>query len=596
MVGALAAAAVWVTTGTAAAATLSASVTVNASQSLGTFTDIGVGANTAVWDSNLADTQTATLMRNANVKMLRYPGGSYADIYHWQTHTADGGAFIAPNTSFDSFMGMVRSASSQAMVIANYGSGTAQEAADWVRSANVTKGYGVKYWEIGNEVYGNGHYGSQWENDTHADKSPRAYATNALQYITAMKAVDPSIKIGIVLTTPGGWPDGVVGSGDSADWNNTVMGIIGNRADFAIFHFYPGGASEADMLTKAGTVAGTVSPFRALLNRYGATNTQIMVTETNGAPKRTTQPDALYAADLYLTMMENGVTNIDWWNTHNGAGTIGTDSAGATDYGDEGMISNGSCSGGTCEPAAQTPFAPYFGIQMVSRVGGPGAGLIGTSSSASLLTTHAAKRADGSVDVLLLNKDPNNSYSVNLSYSGFTPAASVTVDTFARGTSAITSGTQGTSTSQTIPPYALVTVHLRAGSGPTSGPTTAAPSPSASTPRPSTSPAPGGTCRVAYRTNSWSTGFTADVTITNAGSTAINGWNLQWTFPGNQQITSAWNGVSTQNGQSASVANASYNATIAPNGSASFGFQASYSGTNADPTDFRLGGTACTRV
>jgi hypothetical protein len=460
----------------------------------------------------------------------------------------------------------------------------------------VTKGYGVKYWEIGNEVYGNGHYGSQWENDTHADKSPRAYATNALQYITAMKAVDPSIKIGIVLTTPGGWPDGVVGSGDSADWNNTVMGIIGNRADFAIFHFYPGGASEADMLTKAGTVAGTVSPFRALLNRYGATNTQIMVTETNGAPKRTTQPDALYAADLYLTMMENGVTNIDWWNTHNGAGTIGTDSAGATDYGDEGMISNGSCSGGTCEPAAQTPFAPYFGIQMVSRVGGPGAGLIGTSSSASLLTTHAAKRADGSVDVLLLNKDPNNSYSVNLSYSGFTPAASVTVDTFARGTSAITSGTQGTSTSQTIPPYALVTVHLRAGSGPTSGPTTAAPSPSASTPRPSTSPAPGGTCRVAYRTNSWSTGFTADVTITNAGSTAINGWNLQWTFPGNQQITSAWNGVSTQNGQSASVANASYNATIAPNGSASFGFQASYSGTNADPTDFRLGGTACTRV
>jgi cellulose 1,4-beta-cellobiosidase len=101
---------------------------------------------------------------------------------------------------------------------------------------------------------------------------------------------------------------------------------------------------------------------------------------------------------------------------------------------------------------------------------------------------------------------------------------------------------------------------------------------------------------VTYRTNSWSTGFTADVTITNAGSTAINGWNLQWTFPGNQQITSAWNGVSTQNGQSASVANASYNATIAPNGSASFGFQASYSGTNADPTDFRLGGTACTRV
>ena len=48
-----------------------------------------------------------------------------------------------------------------------------------MRYANVTKGYGVKYWEIGNEVYGNGHYGADWEADNHADKSPTGYATTS---------------------------------------------------------------------------------------------------------------------------------------------------------------------------------------------------------------------------------------------------------------------------------------------------------------------------------------------------------------------------------------------------------------------------------
>jgi hypothetical protein len=205
-VGVAAAATVWTSMGTASAATLSATVTVNAGQNVATFPAGVVGANVAIWDGRLADPQTSTLLKNAAVSFVRYPGGSYGDIYHWQTHTAPGG-YVAPNTSFDEYMTMVRSAGAQPIIIANYGSGTPQEAADWVRYANVTQGYGVKYWEIGNEVYGNGHYGANWETDNHADKSPRGYATNVLQYVSAMKAVDPTIKIGVVLTTPTYWPD-----------------------------------------------------------------------------------------------------------------------------------------------------------------------------------------------------------------------------------------------------------------------------------------------------------------------------------------------------------------------------------------------------
>ena len=71
---------------------------------------------------------------------------------------------MAPGTDFDSFMGTVQKIGAQPILIANYGTGTPQEAAGWVQYANITKGYGVKYWEIGNEVYGNGYYRTWSEN------------------------------------------------------------------------------------------------------------------------------------------------------------------------------------------------------------------------------------------------------------------------------------------------------------------------------------------------------------------------------------------------------------------------------------------------
>ena len=64
---------------------------------------------------------------------------------------------------------------------------------------------------------------------------------------------------------------------------------------------------------------------------------------------------------MYMTWLENGVVNVDWWDEHNGAGTI-TTVDGATDYGDQGIFSNASSSSGVTEPAAETPFAPYYGI------------------------------------------------------------------------------------------------------------------------------------------------------------------------------------------------------------------------------------------
>jgi endo-1,4-beta-xylanase len=104
----------------------------------------------------------------------------------------------------------------------------------------------------------------------------------------------------------------------------------------------------------------------------------------------------------------------------------------------------------------------------------------------------------------------------------------------------------------------------------------------------------GGTCHVTYtKSSEWAGGFTANVTISDTGTSAINGWRLTFTFPGDQKITNAWNGTVTQSGESVTATNASYNATIAAGGSTSLGFQGTWTASDAAPTSFAVNGTIC---
>ena len=104
----------------------------------------------------------------------------------------------------------------------------------------------------------------------------------------------------------------------------------------------------------------------------------------------------------------------------------------------------------------------------------------------------------------------------------------------------------------------------------------------------------GGSCQVAYaKTSEWPGGFTANVTISNGGTSAINGWTLKFTFPGDQKVTNAWNATVVQSGTAVSATNASYNGTIAPGGNTSFGFQGTFTSNDSSPTAFTLNGANC---
>ncbi|NUR70345.1 MAG: cellulase family glycosylhydrolase [Hamadaea sp.] len=124
----------------------------------------------------------------------------------------------------------------------------------------------------------------------------------------------------------------------------------------------------------------------------------------------------------------------------------------------------------------------------------------------------------------------------------------------------------------------------------TSASASASPSPSVSPSRspsasPSTSPTSSGgkTCTATYTiVNSWPGGFQADVKVT-AGSAAISGWAVSWTFANGQTVTQMWSATPTTSGASVTARNVSYNGSLAAAGSTSFGFLGSWNGTNAVP-------------
>ncbi|MEU6407701.1 cellulose binding domain-containing protein [Microbispora sp. NPDC046933] len=144
----------------------------------------------------------------------------------------------------------------------------------------------------------------------------------------------------------------------------------------------------------------------------------------------------------------------------------------------------------------------------------------------------------------------------------------------------------------TLPARSMTTfvTSLSGGQSPSPSPVVS-PSPS---PTPSPSGGTGTGPRVTYTMNSWSDGFTAGISITNTGTSTINGWTLAFTLPSGQSITSGWNATYTPSSGQVSARNVSYNATLAPGATVDIGFQATHTGNTAKPTAFTLNGVPCT--
>jgi len=88
----------------------------------------------------------------------------------------------------------------------------------------------------------------------------------------------------------------------------------------------------------------------------------------------------------------------------------------------------------------------------------------------------------------------------------------------------------------------------------------------------------------------WNGGFTATVKITNSGTSAINGWNINWRYSGSDKVTSSWN-VNLTGTNPYTATNISWNGTLQPNQSVEFGFQGSKGSAPAEVPV--INGAAC---
>jgi len=454
---------------------LAARVTIDVTAPLAVVPPFGMGLHASVYDNALHAAEVPALLKEAGVALLRWPGGGYADNYHWSLHRmtpwfnnpAQAG-YLGAGSDFGGFVTLLASFQGAAMITVNYGSnlagdgpGEPQEAAAWVAYANgdpasevaigpdstgrdwgtvgswaslraadrlaVDDGknflriahpspLGIRYWEIGNEVFGNGYYtrvpaagatdagaaAVGYEEDLHVpyDGTTRSghpalsgstYGAGVRAYVQAMKAVDPTIKIGAVLNTPPNdysW---------GPTWNMEVLQASGPVIDFVIVHLYTGRNAASLLRAPPQRVPAMTAELRSLIATYcgdNAANVELMMTELGpnfAVPPAQAQAAGLFAADAYLSLLEAGFANVDWLELHNGSFLV---------------------------EQTQVKGPAFNGIRMAHLLSAPGDTLVTASSDQSAIAVHAAARADGTVGVMLINKQPAISTLVTVTING----------------------------------------------------------------------------------------------------------------------------------------------------------------------------------
>ena len=455
-------------------------LTVNAGRAVRTADARWFGMNVAIWDNALDTPQTVTQLTNMGARALRFPGGSDSDDYHWVPNRQDNNTWTW-QTSMAGFIDVITNMNGQSMITVNYGSGFTNEAAAWVAYANgstssslllgvdptghnwISAGYwanlraaaplqtddgknflrisrpapvGLKYWEIGNEEYGS------WETDSNSlPHDPYTYALRARDYISLMKAVDPTIKIGVVVT-PGedsfanytNHPALNARTGQAHfGWTPVLLATLkslGVTPDFVIHHRYPqgsGGETDEGLLLSTSGWASDAANLRQMISDYAGsngTNIEIVCTENNSVSSNpgkqsTSLVNGLFFADGLAQLMQTEINGLFWWNFRNGGDSFGgntNDSLyGWRQYGDYGITEGTDL------------YPPYYTARLMQDFVQPGDTVISAASDYVLLPAYAVRRQDGSMTILTINKDPSNTLTGHLALNGFVPASAGTI-------------------------------------------------------------------------------------------------------------------------------------------------------------------------
>lgn len=294
-----------------------------------------------IWDPRQQEIipEILNAARDVGITVLRFPGGCGAHYYDWKQAVGPGRAKYV--FGIDEFLKVTEGLKAEAVFTISDFIGNEQDAADLVEYLNAPNNgsnpnggrdwaaerarnghpavYNVKYFEIGNETYHGNHQ------DRNSFKAGD-YAALYLRYYHAMKAVDPSIQLGVVLFTQ--------------DWNREVMSVIKEKVDFGIHHTYPSPEVDPKVLARMKpkdifeiTYLRPVTLDRIylhevskLLREKAGRDIPYAVTEYNGGfvqdhplPYRFTLGTALLNAEMLRIFMQedHSILMANYWNFSN---------------------------------------------------------------------------------------------------------------------------------------------------------------------------------------------------------------------------------------------------------------------------------------
>lgn len=212
-------------------------------------------------------------LKALSIPNLRWPGGNFVSGYNWQDgigpinsrpqklNLAWGG--VEPNRfGTDEFISFCRKLGTEPYICVNMGTGTMEEAAGWVEYCNGTKDtyyanlrrkngnkepFAVKYWGLGNEVYGGWQIGQ---------KGPEEYARQAREFGKMMKMVDPSIEL---IACGAGEPN----------WDRIILENLYGLIEYISIHIYLGlhqpMAGYASMMEETVRFEDQIKTLRAVI-------------------------------------------------------------------------------------------------------------------------------------------------------------------------------------------------------------------------------------------------------------------------------------------------------------------------------------------
>jgi hypothetical protein len=387
-----------------------------------------LGTNVPAWLSPqvVGSEQFHRMLAASGTTLLRLPGGSWSNGYDWlgcemgDAERCEWTWALRPSD----FIDLLEASGLPAMWTASI-NGTAEEAAaavaffngsvddprpigtdrngyDWqtvghwaqLRAANGHPDpVGIRYWEVGNEVYGavstagpdcaTWGWEEVWTCEGTEYVEGDADHDGFRRFRQAMVDVDPDIEIGAV---------GVGARGEWSDWDNEVMAAAADDIDFYSVHHYgsQGDLGADEVLEVPRSVwPGITDDVRAGFEEHGIDGVPIAITEYNlvafidGDEERlmTTALNAFYLAETIGEMASNGVTIANQWNFANGRWSNGSD---------YGLVD--------AESLERTP--AFYAMVLWSRFGEE---LVAVDADDRELVLYGGRSADGAVQLLVVN-------------------------------------------------------------------------------------------------------------------------------------------------------------------------------------------------